>query len=117
MPHEKCLSYLKASDAGLLIIDKAPAEWGIIPGKIFEYMGTGRPILALAPAESDAAQLVRKYRLGVVADPNNPNDIKKAITQLFRTKPQENILAKFERKNLTGQLAFLFDKTLKTIAV
>lgn len=119
VPHKKSLAYLLGSDILLLIIDDAPNNCGILTGKLFEYIGAGHPILALAP-EGDAAQLIKKNGLGVVIPPRNvekiKNEIKDLINNYGKTKKGVQLNSKlrnqFKRKTLTSKLADLLEKTV-----
>ncbi|HHM24344.1 MAG TPA: glycosyl transferase family 1 [Bacteroidetes bacterium] len=122
VPHRESLSYLLASDYALLIIDDAPVNRGILTGKLFEYIGSGIPILALAP-EGDAAELIRKYRLGYVVPPKDANKIEEVLTEILRRgRPcqsgvsgvlAEQARSRFERRNLTAELAKILDSVTK----
>jgi glycosyltransferase involved in cell wall biosynthesis len=109
--HKISLSHLLRSDAALLIIDDAPANKGIVTGKVFEYIGAGLPILALAP-EGDAADLIRQNQLGLVVPPNDVERIIEAVKRLYAGGVKRSLEAgsQFERKNLTGRLAAVFDE-------
>jgi len=108
--HTASLQHLLGSDLALLIIDDAPENAGILTGKLFEYIGAGLPILALAP-EGNAADLIRQYQLGLVAHPKRVEEIKQALTAMvaacaggtasWNFTKQE----RFERRALTGELA------------
>lgn len=54
------------------------------PGKLGEYLASGRPVLAHVPADSFVAYYFKKYRCGVTADQNDPHklaiEIKKLVT-------------------------------------
>ena len=114
--HAESLSYLTGSDVSLLIIDDVPASRGILTGKLFEYIGAGKPILALAP-EGEAADLIRKNNLGVVVPPKDIKGIRTALTQLYkkRTGPQKiqhtdsNLREQFARREQTRRLAEILD--------
>jgi hypothetical protein len=51
-----------------------PAGDGVIPGKLFEYIGARRPVLSLGSLSAEAAQIVRENHLGLTS--NNPSEIK-----------------------------------------
>jgi len=114
--HAESLDYLLSGDISLLIIDDAPANRGILTGKLFEYIGAGKPILALAP-EGDAAELIRSHNLGRVISPKNVAEIKNAIlafwdnpsTGTLKQGGQKEHGDKFERRYQTKELANLFD--------
>jgi glycosyltransferase involved in cell wall biosynthesis len=82
LPHHEALASLKRADILLLVGDTAPGSGDYIPGKLFEYMAVGRPILALSlPGES--TRIIEKYQLGQVVDPKALDQIKQAILRLY----------------------------------
>ena len=118
--HAESLDYLLSGDISLLIIDDAPANRGILTGKLFEYIGAGKPILALAP-EGDAAELIRSHSLGRVVSPKNVAEIKNTILTLgddfstgtLKQEGQKERRDKFERRYQTKELANIFNTLLK----
>jgi glycosyltransferase involved in cell wall biosynthesis len=113
--HAQSLEYLLSTDFAMLIIDDAPANKGILTGKLFEYIGAGKPILALAP-DGEAADLIQSEGLGVVCHPNDINAIKTHILEILENpSPKNKILQpadKFDRITLTKHLAGIFYETL-----
>jgi glycosyltransferase involved in cell wall biosynthesis len=113
--HAESLGYLLASDAALLIIDDAPANRGIVTGKFFEYLGARLPIVALAP-EGEAADLIRRYKLGWVARPDDIPAITAIMERLIergkkkKIRTAEKHLLKFERREQTRSLAALLNE-------
>ena len=57
MPHDAAINAMVNSDLLLIVINKSQNQSGILPGKMYEYIGAGRPILCLGPAASDAQKL------------------------------------------------------------
>jgi hypothetical protein len=54
-----------------------------VPGKIYEYIGAGKPILCIKGGDGDiSADIIMRYNKGIVV-PNNTDIIKKAIGQLY----------------------------------
>jgi len=114
--HRESLAYLQSGDAALLIIDDAPANRGILTGKIYEYIGARIPILALAP-EGEAAQLIREYSLGWVVPPNDPQAIAEILDQAMLeiaqgTRVPDSAAQVYERRAQTQQLAAVFDSLM-----
>ncbi len=114
--HRESLQFLMDSSALLLIIDDAPASRSIATGKLYEYAGARKPILALAP-EGAAADVVRSLDAGVVVPPGDVNAIRKALESLVDRWEKHSLCAhsgagrtgQYERKHLTGRLAEWFD--------
>ena len=54
----------------------------MLSGKVFEYLATERPILAVVPENGAAAALIEETGAGVVAPPDDPAAIAAALTSL-----------------------------------
>ncbi|MDM7926683.1 MAG: glycosyltransferase, partial [bacterium] len=117
VPHGESLKALLESSALLLVIDTAAAAGTIVTGKVYEYLGAGRPILALAP-EGDAARLIRSLGAGAVVAPEDPSGVERILEE-WMTAWQGNgpiphasaeAARRFERKALTGELARILDE-------
>ena len=52
------------------------------PGKLGEYLASGRPILVHAPAESFISWYIRKHDCGIIADCNDPALVVECIVKL-----------------------------------
>jgi len=95
------------------------ASKGIIPGKLFEYMATGNPILAVGPKGADVEQILNQTKAGSYYLHYEKDMIKTYINNIYNqwlANPSNNSQAnpievdKFNRKNLTRQLAKYIDK-------
>ena len=75
--HREALAFQMESDV-LLILQ--PGTSVSVPGKIFEYIGMRKRILALTPAGA-TADIVRENNLGPVVDPENVPAIESALLQ------------------------------------
>lgn len=65
VPHHEALAKVRAADALLLVIPNIPGNEGILTGKLFEYLGSGKPILGIGPVQGDAAEMVRSAGAGL----------------------------------------------------
>lgn len=113
--HKKALEYLKKSDFLILIVSNS--NWNYwIPGKTFEYINSGRKILAILPENGNCAEIIRNTKTGVVISPDKINKIAKTIlnfTQNYRIEsfvPNNTEIQKYERRNLTKILANIFNE-------
>jgi glycosyltransferase involved in cell wall biosynthesis len=79
-PYFESLEQLRRAALLLLVV---PPEGGAgnHTGKLFPYLASGRPILALAPEDNVAAELVRSSRSGVVVAPDDPDAIARALVE------------------------------------
>lgn len=70
--HQDALKAQSEADILLLLLWNTPEGKGVYTGKLFEYLGARRPILAICPAENVAAELIRSRGAGVVFDRPEP---------------------------------------------
>lgn len=115
--HRETLQLMVNSDVLLLIIaaeesyDKKTGPL-MVPGKIFEYFGAKRPILAVIP-KGIAAEMIRSTKTGVIVSPRDTGSIKQAILKLFQDWKKgklvmESNVFEYDRKVLTAKLAKVF---------
>jgi len=84
-PRAESLQLQRDSDALLLLIPEAGGRGkGVLSGKVFEYLASGRPILAAVPPDGAAAELIRETGAGVVAAPDDVEGLKAALVELER---------------------------------
>ena len=54
----------------------------MIPGKLFEYVAAGRPILAAVPPDGAAARLIEDIGAGLVAPSDDVDALRAALGEL-----------------------------------
>jgi colanic acid biosynthesis glycosyl transferase WcaI len=81
-PANKIPSVLAAGDAHIITI-KRGLEGVVVPSKMYGILAAGRPILALAPKETDAASLGAQHGFGVSADPDKPEELVATVRELL----------------------------------
>lgn len=88
----------------------------IIPGKLFEYMVSERPIIAIGPLGSNFAEIIAETNTGVFFDYAEKDKLKDVILDYYTKYLEGNLksnpvgLQKYSRKNLTEKLAQLIHK-------
>jgi hypothetical protein len=82
IPNVEAVKMMKQSDA-LLLIHPTTSVKGVYTGKLFEYIGALRPIIALIDPDDVAAMLIHKCNSGFVADNSDIGEIKKAIINAY----------------------------------
>jgi len=70
VPHKEAVNIMMRSHMLLLIKAFGPNSNGQIPGKLYEYLATGNPVLCLAPQDSEAARIVEESGNGFVVEEN-----------------------------------------------
>jgi glycosyltransferase involved in cell wall biosynthesis len=115
LPHRDALAAMALADVLLLVILGGAMLDANMTGKIFEYLGLRRPILALAPS-GVARELVVSSGAGAAADPANLEDCVAAVRTVvamandpdFGGAPDE-VLAMYDRRVLAGRWSDLLD--------
>jgi glycosyltransferase involved in cell wall biosynthesis len=73
---------LAAADAHIITV-KRGLEGVVVPSKLYGILAAGKPILAVAPQETDAASLGASRGFGISADPDKPVEMVAAVRQLL----------------------------------
>jgi glycosyltransferase involved in cell wall biosynthesis len=81
-----------------------------VPSKIIGIMAAGIPVIALVPAQSEIAYIVREENCGYIIHPSDSEGLLNAIIKL---RSDENLRAKFGKN---GRDAFLKKYTTRIIA-
>jgi glycosyltransferase involved in cell wall biosynthesis len=84
-PAEQVAHVMMAGDLHIITV-KRGLEGVVVPSKLYSTLAAGRPILVVAPPESDAARIVVESGCGVAADPDDPVAVAAAICEL-RAQP------------------------------
>jgi colanic acid biosynthesis glycosyl transferase WcaI len=80
-PASKIPSVLAAPDAHVITV-KRGLEGVVVPSKMYGILVAGKPIIAVAPEETDAASLGAKFGFAVSADPDDPEKVAAATRSL-----------------------------------
>ncbi|MFQ5415085.1 MAG: glycosyltransferase, partial [Phycisphaerae bacterium] len=81
-PHADAVRDMMVSDALLLGVPDGPRGASVIPGKLFEYLASGRRILAVGPPDCEVSRILDETRGGMAVE-FNADDIACAITRLY----------------------------------
>ncbi len=119
LPHRETIQQLVDADVLLLVIGRGNGEDMMSTGKLYEYLGARKPVLACVPPGA-ARQVLEKGRAAFFADPDNSKDIAVQIRRLLELSkndrlpaPSYEYVSQFDRKALTGRLAALFAAALE----
>ena len=115
VPHHESIAYLKGAD--LLLLVGGNHAWEET-GKVYEYLASGKPILALVEPKGSAAKVLRETTGTCIIDRDDIAATEKALADSVSGKqypePQRNSawVEQYDRKQLTGKLARIFDESL-----
>ena len=121
LPHAETVQLMRTADLLFLPMQELPAghRAGLVPGKAYEYLASGRPILAAVP-EGDAKELLTEAGNALICGPSDvpalTRLIEGAIDRWRRGEqarpPKVDVVARYERLHQTSQLAGIFDAVL-----
>jgi colanic acid biosynthesis glycosyl transferase WcaI len=80
-PVEQLPHVMMAGDIHIVTV-KRGLEGVVVPSKLYSILAAGRPVLAVAAKESDAAGIVSDEGCGIAADPDDPAAVAAAIREL-----------------------------------
>jgi glycosyltransferase involved in cell wall biosynthesis len=114
VPHKELLQLYGETDLLLLVLAHTTIAPGNLPGKLFEYLASGVPVVAIGPVEGDAAHVLRDSKAGEIFS----RDSGAAIGEVVRTHyemwtrgevVQTQSAYSYSRENLTKKLIGLLE--------
>ncbi len=111
--HEVFDFYAKADLLVLILTDTKNAK-GNIPGKLFEYLATGLPILALGDPVGDSSKILAASGAGKVLNHMDAVKIQLRLRDIFEQGEVGSTaqgIEQYSRKNLSVKLAQLLDES------
>ena len=117
--HDQVSAVHRSSTLLLLFLmpDSEPRAKGLLTGKLFEYMASGRPILCIGPEDGDAARILKETHAGQTVSFGNKEKMKEAIKNLFQKyleggllSNESNEIEKYSRRALAGKYGKLLDR-------
>jgi glycosyltransferase involved in cell wall biosynthesis len=114
IPHSESLAHQVDSSALLLILHADQCNPGLVPGKLYEYLGARRPIMAIMPSDFEAARIIRDTGAGVAIDASNMAEIERYLLDSYFSfksgttqTSNESDLSAYERTQGARKLAEL----------
>ncbi len=118
--HQDAVREQKNASVLILPLRKEPEYKATIPGKLFEYLASRKPVLGIGQKDGAMARILESSKAGVVSDWNEYADIYRHISnywELFKADKLEagtENIEKYTRKALTRDMAALMDSLIKT---
>jgi glycosyltransferase involved in cell wall biosynthesis len=119
--HNDALGWIETADALFLSIAGGAFQQLALPGKLFEYIASARPVIAMTNPDSEAARLLEDVGGGLVIRPGDLDRLTSTLIVACAGRlqvPPRNpkALTKYERRNLTEQLAMVLNRAMVTSA-
>jgi hypothetical protein len=111
--HKEAIEFQKKSQILLLIEIDSEDTKSIIPGKLFEYMISNRPILAIGPKDSDVSTIITETNTGNYFNYADYESLKRITLEHYKAYQDKTLqsqpigLQKYHRKALTQTLSKL----------
>ena len=105
-----------AASVLILPLRNDPEYRPILPGKLFEYLASRRPVLGIGQEDGAMARVLADTGAGVTADWDNLETMRAFIDQAWEqhkaggVPPVAGDIARFSRRNLTRELAALLER-------
>jgi glycosyltransferase involved in cell wall biosynthesis len=105
--HKTAVQYMQSSSILLMIIPEIENNKGILTGKLFEYLASGKPILNIGPKDGDAAIILTENAVSITLD---SNESEKMVEFILNSQDKSESITrsdKYSRRNLTKEMAEL----------
>ena len=116
LSHKEVSQHQSKTQVLLLSINNVSSAKAIITGKIFEYLQSKRPILAIGPEDGDAAAILKNTKAGHIFGYHHKETLKSHILELYQEYKKKSLvinskdIQQYHRRELTSQLAKLIKK-------
>ena len=111
--HHQVFDFYSKADALVLILTDTKNAKGNIPGKLFEYLATRLPVLALGDPQGDSSEILSQAGAGAVLGHGDLKGMQAKLRELYETVGTQQVLESLEaysRKTGSKQVAEILDR-------
>jgi hypothetical protein len=118
----ECLHEMDAADV-LVVIKFPDSAFDMqVPGKVFQYLGRGKPVLGIMGENTEAAAILRQSGLAEITKHNNTYQLTEIIVKYWANKdkldeiyhPDWKYIHQFSRSHFGAQVSTLLDNALES---
>lgn len=119
LPHSEAVGHQRNASVLILPLRKEPEYKAVLPGKLFEYIASCRPVLGIGQPDGAMAMIVKETNTGVVFDWEDRKSLTEYIDRCWEKHTEGSLtvegadLKRFTRKELAVQMASLLDRHTK----
>ena len=95
---------LSSGDMHVVTLKKG-LEGVVVPSKLYSTLAAARPVLGVAPEESDVVRIIQRAGCGIAASPDDPNSVAAAIRGVLHDWKQLQTMGRRAR-----EISFSYDK-------
>ncbi len=117
-PHDKAIEEQRKASVLILPLRKEPEYKAVLPGKLFEYLASCRPVLGIGQPDGAMAMILEQTKTGIVVDWNDKEALRGAVDECWKKHLERRLttegadISQFTRRNLTKRMAQLFEDVL-----
>ena len=114
-PHTEAVAQQRKASLLILPLRKEPEYKAVLPGKLFEYLASWRPVLGIGQPDGAMSMILNTTKTGVVLDWEDKASIARYIDFCWerhlagKLTVEDADISQFTRRNLTRRMAQLFD--------
>ena len=118
--HNEAIRQQRKASVLILPIREEPETKAILPGKLFEYLAAGRPVLGVGTREGAMADVLQETGAGKIFDWSDYHDIKEYVDSCWtsfldgRLETGATDIERFSRRSTTRKMAELFNLLTST---
>jgi glycosyltransferase involved in cell wall biosynthesis len=117
LPQKKALEELEATDFVLLIWNDEIN----IPGKLYDYLGTGKPVIAMAHPDGEVWRIISETKAGWLADCRKPVAMAALLTRVFAERdgmlaehaPDREAVRRYERPRRAAEYSEILESAIR----
>lgn len=116
-PHNVAVQEQRNASLLILPLRKEPEYKAVLPGKLFEYLASWRPVLGIGQPDGAMSMVLNSTKTGIVLDWEDKSSLDRFIELCWQNHLKGELtvedadISQFTRRNLTRRMAELFDKT------
>ena len=118
-PHNIAIEEQRTASLLILPLRKEPEYKAVLPGKLFEYLASWRPVLGIGQPDGAMSMILNTTKTGVVLDWSDKTSIGRFIDLCWSNHLKGNLtvedadISQFTRRNLTRRMAELFENIIE----
>ena len=118
LEHARAIDEQRKASLLILPLRKEPEYKAVLPGKLFEYLASWRPVLGIGQTDGAMAMILKDAKAGIVLDWEDKDAMRTYIDECWEKhlkgelKATEGDISRFSRINLTRRMAQLFDRLI-----
>ena len=115
-PHAVAIREQRLASLLILPLRKEPEYKAVLPGKLFEYLASWRPVLGIGQPDGAMSMILNTTKTGVVLNWDDEASITRFIDLCWKNHLKGELtvddadISQFTRRNLTHRMAELFDR-------